>query len=120
MTPDWTTVFCIVLAEAQETGELWLPRPGDRQGVAFHPGYGILPDPHNCRYTHVTQEAGEEGRFEKIVFVLQTMRKLIRSGTRTTKRDIFYDNFTMFGSQSEVDSVVAGIVGMVQVPRPGE
>ena len=106
-----------VLAEAQETGELWLPRPGDRQGVAFHPCYGILPDPHNCRYTRVTQEAGEEGRFEKIVFVLQTMMKLIRSGTRTTKRDIFYDNFTVFGSQSEVDSVVAGIVGLVQVPR---
>ena len=101
-----------VLTEARETRELWLPRPGDRQGVAFHPGYGILPDPHNCRYTRVTQEA-EEGRFEKIVFVLQTMRKLIRSGTRTTKRDIFYDNFTVFGSQSEVDSLVAGIVAMV-------
>ena len=45
------------------------------------------------------------------------MLGLIEYGSRTTKRDIFYLHFCDSSSQEELDSLVAVIVAMVQVPR---
>lgn len=100
--------------EAEELGEVFYPRDGDREGVTFHPGYGLLPDDQGVRWTRVSRD---QERFHKILLILNTMRRLVAGGRRTTKRDIFYDNFTEFSSQAEVDRMVAEVVTMLQVPR---
>jgi len=100
--------------EAKELGEVSYPREGDREGVTFHPGYGLLPDDQGVRWTRVSRD---QDRFHKILLVLDTMRRLVEGGRRTTKRDIFYENFTEFSSQAEVDRMVAEVVTMLQVPR---
>jgi hypothetical protein len=43
------------LGLAEETGELWLPRPGDREGALFHPGYGLLPDTERARQARIAR-----------------------------------------------------------------
>jgi hypothetical protein len=83
------------LGLAEEMGELWLPRPGDREGALFHPGYGLLPDTERARQTRISC-TGEGDRFHEMMFVLRTMKSLIERRTRTTKRDIFYKNFRVF------------------------
>ena len=58
-----------------------------------------------------------KSKLDKLVMVLEVMLVLIKSGSRTTKRDIFYQHFCDFTSQRELDSLVGVIVAMVQVPR---
>ena len=94
--------------------ELWVPRLGAREATMFHPGYGLIPCPEKALWTRI---GGDSDRFPKVVFVLRTMRKLVKEGRRTTKRDIFYENFALFSNQGEVDRLVAELVALLQVPR---
>ena len=94
--------------------ELWVPRLGAREATMFHPGYGLIPCPEKALWTRI---GGDSDRFPKVVFVLRTMRKLVQEGRRTTKRDIFYENFALFSNQGEVDRLVAELVALLQVPR---
>ena len=94
--------------------ELWVPRLGAREATMFHPGYGLIPCPEKALWTRI---GGDSDRFPKVVFVLRTMRKLVEEGRRTTKRDIFYENFALFSNQGEVDRLVAELVALLQVPR---
>jgi len=105
------------LMEAEENEEVWIPRSRDWTSVQFHPGYGLLPDTVTARWSCVRRRGKHGDKFHKMMFVLNTMKKLIHNNMRTTKRDIFYENFTEFLSQSEVDSLVSEIVTLVQVPR---
>ena len=102
------------LQSAELEEELWVPRLGARQATVFHPGYGLLPCPERALWTRI---AGDSERFPKVVFVLRTMKRLVEEGRRTTKRDIFYENFAVFSNQAEVDRLVAELVALLQVPR---
>ena len=102
------------LQSAELEEELWVPRVGAREATAFHPGYGLLPCPDRAVWTRIA--VGSE-RFPKVVFVLRTMKRLVEEGRRTTKRDIFYENFAVFSNQAEVDRLVAELVALLQVPR---
>ena len=102
------------LQSAESEDELWVPRLGARETTVFHPGYGLLPCPEAALWTRID---GDSERFPKAVFILRTMRRLVEEGRRTTKRDIFYENFAMFSNQAEVDRLVAELVGLLQVPR---
>ena len=102
------------LQSAELEDELWVPRLGARQATVFHPGYGLLPCPENALWTRI---GGDSERFPKVLFVLRTMKRLVEEGRRTTKRDIFYENFAIFSNQAEVDRLVAEVVALLQVPR---
>ena len=65
-----------------------MPRLGAREATMFHPGYGLIPCPEKAPWTRI---GGDSERFLKVFFVLRTMRKLVKEGRITTKRDIFYD-----------------------------
>lgn len=56
-------------------------------------------------------------KLQKVLMVLEVITKLIQSGCRTTKRDIFYQHFVDFKNQRELDALVGVIVAIVQVPR---
>ena len=65
--------------------------------VQYVPGYGLMPaeDP---RYSEV---AGP--RLAQLLLILNTMYNMIRDGTRITKRDLYYQHFTEFTNQREVN-----------------
>uniref|UniRef100_A0A3B3QZ17 DNA topoisomerase (ATP-hydrolyzing) n=1 Tax=Paramormyrops kingsleyae TaxID=1676925 RepID=A0A3B3QZ17_9TELE len=57
------------------------------------------------------------GRFASTLKVLSTVYKLVQSNTYATKRDIYYNDTQLFGSQRTVDSVVDDISCMLKIPR---
>lgn len=79
--------------------------------VKYVEGYGLMPaeDP---RYSEV---AGP--RLAQLLLILNTMYNMIRDGTRITKRDLYYQHFTEFTNQREVDSLVGLAVTVMGVPR---
>ena len=93
------------------------PRKG-WENVYNHPGYGLLrqPDSHLI-LTSIWYSEEDNTTYSRIVFVLKVIRQLLISRTRTTKRDIYYQNINFFTSQVELDSVVAIIAAMLQVKR---
>uniref|UniRef100_A0AAY4CXD6 DNA topoisomerase (ATP-hydrolyzing) n=1 Tax=Denticeps clupeoides TaxID=299321 RepID=A0AAY4CXD6_9TELE len=56
-------------------------------------------------------------RFALILKVLSTIYKLVLSDSYATKRDIYYNDPQLFGSQKTVDSIVDDISCMLKVPR---
>uniref|UniRef100_A0A3Q3KEP9 DNA topoisomerase (ATP-hydrolyzing) n=1 Tax=Monopterus albus TaxID=43700 RepID=A0A3Q3KEP9_MONAL len=53
----------------------------------------------------------------QIVKILSVIYRLVQSNSYATKRDIYYSNTQLFGSQSAVDSIVDDISCMLKVPR---
>ena len=51
----------------------------------------------------------------KFLHVLDVMRTLLETNTRTTKRDIYYQHVTRFSCQKEVDRLVNIAVAMLEV-----
>ena len=100
----------LVAVHEGETSLLY-PSLNDWSNVQFHHAYGLLPV-DRPRMSQITR-----AKLDKVVMVLKIMQGLIESGSRTTKRDIFYQHFCDFSNQRELDSLVAVIVAMVQVPR---
>ena len=61
--------------------------------------FSYYPAIENAWYTMSRQE---QAILDKLVMVLEVMLMLIVSGSRTTKRDIFYQHFCDFNSQREL------------------
>jgi len=101
-----------VLEAVREGETLLYPSLNDWSNIQFHPAYGLLPVMESPKMSQITKS-----KLGKVIMVLEVMLGLIESGSRTTKRDIFYQHFCDFSSQKELDSLVAVIVAMVQVPR---
>ncbi|XP_072270329.1 meiotic recombination protein SPO11 isoform X2 [Pyxicephalus adspersus] len=49
--------------------------------------------------------------------ILSVIHKLVQTDTYATKRDIFYDNVQLYGSQKTVDSIITDISCMLKIPR---
>ncbi|MGH0177580.1 UNVERIFIED_CONTAM: hypothetical protein FKN15_075471 [Acipenser sinensis] len=56
-------------------------------------------------------------RFSLILKVLSMIYKLVQSNTYATKRDIYYNDTQLFGSQRTLDLIVIDISCMLKVPR---
>ncbi|CAI5648010.1 unnamed protein product [Oreochromis niloticus] len=56
-------------------------------------------------------------KFAQILKILSVIYRLVQSNSYATKRDIYYNNTKLFGSQKAVDSIVDDISCMLKVPR---
>ncbi|MGH0178232.1 UNVERIFIED_CONTAM: hypothetical protein FKN15_009437 [Acipenser sinensis] len=56
-------------------------------------------------------------RFSLILKVLSMIYKLVQSNTYATKRDIYYNDTQLFGSERTLDLIVIDISCMLKVPR---
>ncbi|XP_062315209.1 meiotic recombination protein SPO11 isoform X2 [Osmerus eperlanus] len=56
-------------------------------------------------------------KFAHILKVLSTIYKLVQSNSYATKRDIYYNDTQLFGSQRIVDSIVDDLSCMLRIPR---
>ncbi|XP_018416176.1 PREDICTED: meiotic recombination protein SPO11 [Nanorana parkeri] len=55
--------------------------------------------------------------FALIMKILSVIYKLVQTDTYATKRDVFYDNVQLYGSQKTVDSIIIDISCMLKIPR---
>ncbi|XP_071780641.2 meiotic recombination protein SPO11 [Centroberyx gerrardi] len=56
-------------------------------------------------------------KFAHILKILSVIYKLVQSNSYATKRDIYYNDTQLFGSQRNVDCIVDDISCMLKVPR---
>uniref|UniRef100_A0A8C6UYY5 DNA topoisomerase (ATP-hydrolyzing) n=1 Tax=Neogobius melanostomus TaxID=47308 RepID=A0A8C6UYY5_9GOBI len=68
-------------------------------------------------FTHTCDSPASITKFAQIVKILSVIYKLIQSNTYATKRDIYYNDTQLFGSQAKVDHIVDDISCLLKVPR---
>ncbi|XP_072773095.1 meiotic recombination protein SPO11 isoform X2 [Taeniopygia guttata] len=56
-------------------------------------------------------------RFALMLKILSMIYKMVQSNTYATKRDIYYSDTLLFGSQSVVDQIINDISCMLKIPR---
>ncbi|XP_010784838.1 meiotic recombination protein SPO11-like [Notothenia coriiceps] len=56
-------------------------------------------------------------KFAQIMKIFMVIYKLVQSNSYATKRDIYYNDTQLFGSQRNVDMIVDDISCMLKVPR---
>ncbi|XP_017670672.1 PREDICTED: meiotic recombination protein SPO11 [Lepidothrix coronata] len=56
-------------------------------------------------------------RFALMLKILSMIYKMVQSNTYATKRDIYYSDTLLFGSQSAVDHIINDISCMLKIPR---
>uniref|UniRef100_A0A8C5TU91 DNA topoisomerase (ATP-hydrolyzing) n=1 Tax=Malurus cyaneus samueli TaxID=2593467 RepID=A0A8C5TU91_9PASS len=56
-------------------------------------------------------------RFALVLKILSMIYKMVQSNTYATKRDIYYSDTLLFGSQSIVDQIINDISCMLKIPR---
>ncbi|CAH2303074.1 meiotic recombination SPO11 isoform X1 [Pelobates cultripes] len=56
-------------------------------------------------------------RFALIIKILSVIHKLVQSNTYATKRDIYYNDVQLYGSQIVVDNIINDVSCMLKIPR---
>ncbi|RXN30886.1 meiotic recombination SPO11 [Labeo rohita] len=85
---------------------------------------------HFCRVFYILMQDGQSGSCLKackdscfrscvslILKLLSVIYKLVQSDSYATKRDIYYNDPQLFGSQTTLDSIVDDVSCMLKVPR---
>ncbi|XP_002724077.2 meiotic recombination protein SPO11 isoform X2 [Oryctolagus cuniculus] len=87
------------------------------QNVRFAESAGLQMAPH-CTTRKVRSDSPRSAhKFALILKILSMIYKLVQSNTYATKRDIYYMDSQLFGSQTVVDSIIDDISCMLKVPR---
>nr|XP_051698274.1 meiotic recombination protein SPO11 isoform X6 [Oryctolagus cuniculus] len=87
------------------------------QNVRFAESAGLQMAPH-CTTRKVRSDSQRSAhKFALILKILSMIYKLVQSNTYATKRDIYYMDSQLFGSQTVVDSIIDDISCMLKVPR---
>ncbi|CAJ0936610.1 unnamed protein product [Ranitomeya imitator] len=72
----------------------------------------------NCTTRKVRSDCPKSAqRFALTMKILSVIYKLVHTDTYATKRDIFYENVQLYGSQTTVDNIVTDISCMLKIPR---
>ncbi|XP_051961750.1 meiotic recombination protein SPO11 [Xyrauchen texanus] len=85
--------------------------------VRFHKSVGLILQPDASVKAHRCDCPSSANKFALILKLLSVIYKLVQSDSYATKRDIYYNDPQLFGSQRTVDSIVDDISCMLKVPR---
>ncbi|XP_039591734.1 meiotic recombination protein SPO11 [Polypterus senegalus] len=78
----------------------------------------ILQKAEDCSFITIkSNSSASVTRFALILKMLSVIYKLVQSNTYATKRDIFYCNKGLFGTQRTVDKIIDDICCMLLIPR---
>ena len=91
--------------------ELEYPTLSDWKNVTFSREYGLQP----VEDDQVYMSRLSSNSLANFMHVLDVMRNLVWNDTKTTSRDIYYQHFTRFSCQKEVDRLVKIAVAMLEV-----
>ncbi|XP_043216629.1 uncharacterized protein LOC122378966 isoform X2 [Amphibalanus amphitrite] len=101
--------------ERGETPELLLPaktRWRDLQ-LCTDAGHLVVTDETPRAEVRVRSES----RLNMMVLLLQKIRHLVSTNTHSTKRDIYYQEVSLFGSQRAVDALLDDVTDLLAIPR---
>ncbi|XP_041860544.1 meiotic recombination protein SPO11 [Melanotaenia boesemani] len=100
-----------------EAPVLVLPNRSSWANISFDSAIGLQMSSEHSVTTVRSDCPSSVTRFAQILKILSVIYRLVQSNSYATKRDIYYNNTQLFGSQKTVDSIVDDISCMLKVPR---
>ncbi|NXK98921.1 SPO11 protein, partial [Formicarius rufipectus] len=89
----------------------------DWRNIEFKDSVGLQMIPH-CTTKQIRSDCPQSAlRFALMLKILSMIYKMVQSNTYATKRDIYYSDTLLFGSQSVVDGIINDISCMLKIPR---
>ncbi|XP_061113718.1 uncharacterized protein LOC133138737 isoform X1 [Conger conger] len=86
--------------------------------IRFDSAVGLHMGPDSNTVNTIRSDCSASvNRFALTLKVLSAVYKLVQSNTYATKRDIYYNDTQLFGTQRTVDSIVDDISCMLKAPR---
>ncbi|XP_031609778.1 meiotic recombination protein SPO11 isoform X1 [Oreochromis aureus] len=100
-----------------EAPVLALPNRSSWANVSFDSAIGLQMSSRQSVTTIRSDCPSSVTKFAQILKILSVIYRLVQSNSYATKRDIYYNNTKLFGSQKAVDSIVDDISCLLKVPR---
>ncbi|NWW60990.1 SPO11 protein, partial [Ifrita kowaldi] len=89
----------------------------DWRNIEFTDSVGLQMIPQ-CTTKRIRSDCPQSAkRFALMLKILSMIYKMVQSNTYATKRDIYYSDTLLFGSQSVVDQIINDISCMLKIPR---
>ncbi|XP_068272472.1 meiotic recombination protein SPO11 [Nyctibius grandis] len=96
---------------------LTLANRSDWRNIEFKDSVGLQMIPH-CTTKQIRSDCPRSApKFALMLKILSMIYKMVQSNTYATKRDIYYSDTLLFGSQSVVDNIINDISCMLKIPR---
>ncbi|XP_065309226.1 meiotic recombination protein SPO11 [Dermacentor albipictus] len=92
-------------------------RRQDWDSVVYCHRRGLVRKDNSAKTVTSFGSASSIRKFALMLKVLSKIHYLLLTNTKSTKRQIFYEDVSLFGSQTIVDAIVEDIACMLQVPR---
>uniref|UniRef100_A0A3P9HZ19 DNA topoisomerase (ATP-hydrolyzing) n=1 Tax=Oryzias latipes TaxID=8090 RepID=A0A3P9HZ19_ORYLA len=100
-----------------EAPVLELPNRSSWSNVYFDSGVGLQMSSGHSVTTVKSNCLASVTKFAQILKILSVIYRLVQSNSYATKRDVYYNNTQLFGSQRSVDTIVDDISCMLKVSR---
>uniref|UniRef100_A0A3P9LAK2 DNA topoisomerase (ATP-hydrolyzing) n=1 Tax=Oryzias latipes TaxID=8090 RepID=A0A3P9LAK2_ORYLA len=100
-----------------EAPVLELPNRSSWSNVDFDSGVGLQMSSGHSVTTVKSNCLASVTKFAQILKILSVIYRLVQSNSYATKRDVYYNNTQLFGSQRSVDTIVDDISCMLKVSR---
>ncbi|XP_053174389.1 meiotic recombination protein SPO11 [Scomber japonicus] len=100
-----------------EAPVLALPNRSSWANISFDSAVGLQMSSESSVTTIRSDCPMSVTKFAQILKILSVIYRLVQSNSYATKRDIYYNNTQLFGSQKIVDSIVDDICCLLKVPR---
>uniref|UniRef100_A0A672J910 DNA topoisomerase (ATP-hydrolyzing) n=1 Tax=Salarias fasciatus TaxID=181472 RepID=A0A672J910_SALFA len=100
-----------------EVPVLVLPNRSSWANVGFDSAIGLQMSSGHTVTTIRSDCPSSVTKFAQILKLLSVIYRLVQSNSYATKRDIYYNNTQLFGSQRTVDNLVDDLSCMLKVPR---
>ncbi|XP_015235623.1 meiotic recombination protein SPO11 [Cyprinodon tularosa] len=100
-----------------EVPVLELPNRSSWANVSFDSVVGLQMSSERSATSVRSDCPSSVSKFAQILKILSVIYRLVQSNSYATKRDIYYNNTQLFGSQRTVDSIIDDISCMLKVPR---
>ncbi|NXS11146.1 SPO11 protein, partial [Neodrepanis coruscans] len=96
---------------------LTLANRTDWRNIEFKDNVGLQMIPRSTTKQIRSDCPKSAPRFALMLKILSMIYKMVQSNTYATKRDIYYSDPLLFGSQSAVDQIINDISCMLRIPR---
>ncbi|XP_054465040.1 meiotic recombination protein SPO11 [Anoplopoma fimbria] len=100
-----------------EAPVLALPNRSSWANISFDSAVGLQMNSGSSVTTIRSDCPSSATKFAQILKIFLIIYRLVQSNSFATKRDIYYNNTQLFGTQKAVDGIVDDISCMLKVPR---
>ncbi|NXA34284.1 SPO11 protein, partial [Eudromia elegans] len=101
----------------QKAPVLTVANRSDWRNIEFKDSVGLQMIPYCTTKKIRSDSATSAPKFALMLKILSMIYKMVQSNTYATKRDIYYTDKPLFGSQTIVDNIINDISCMLKIPR---